>query len=132
MDDMLGNSGLHQGDSIELAQELDAPGQVCFGRRVEGDDAGVLSGKCIQESGNEDPGACGALGGVEKFPQETLELLDWDGRGTEKFQAEVPGFFYLEGVDGHGESDGVKNHSNPSDYGGGALALVWGCIQSKL
>ena len=64
--------------------------------------------------------------------KETLELPDWDGEGVEKFQAEVPGFFYLEWVEGHGEPDSVKNHSNPSDYGGGALALVRGCVQSQL
>ena len=69
----------------------------------------MLSGECVEEHGVEDPGAGGALGGVEELAEETLELLDWDGGGSEKFEAEDPGFFYLEGVDRHGEPDGVKN-----------------------
>ena len=32
----------------------------------------------------------------------------------------------------HGELDGVEDHPNLSDDGGGALALVWGCIQAVL
>ena len=81
------------------------PTKICFGGWAEGDGAGVLGGECIEEPGNEDPGAGGALGGVEELAEKTLEL---------------PGIFYLEGVDRHG------------DYGGGALTLIRGCIQAEL
>ena len=66
----------------------------------------MLGGKCVQEPGDEDSGAGGALGSVEELAEEALELLD--GSGAKKFEAEGPGFFYLEGVDGHGEPDGGR------------------------
>ena len=132
MDDVLGYGGLDEGDSVELAQELDEPGEVCFGGWAEGDGARVLCGKCVEEPGDEDSGAGGALGVVDELAKKALELLDRGGCGSEHFEAEGPGFFHLERVDRHGEPDGVKNHSYPSDYGGWALALVRDCIQSEL
>ena len=92
----------------------------------------MLGGEYVEEPGDEDCDAGGALGSMEELAKKALELLDRAGCGSEKFEAEGPGFFYLERVDGHGEPDGVKDQSYPSDYGGGALAHVWGCIQSEL
>ena len=104
---MLGSGRLHQGDSIELAQEGDEPTKICSGGWAEEDGAGVLSGEGVEEPGDEDPG------GVEKFAEETLKLLDRYGRGGEEFDAEDPGFFHFERVNCHGEPHGVENHSRP-------------------
>ena len=132
IDDVLGYVRLDEGDPIELAQELDEPAEVCFGGWVERDGAGVLSGECVEKPGEKNSCAGGALGGMEELAEETLELLDQDGCGSEQVEAERSGFFHLERVYSHGEPDGVKDRSNPSDYDGGALALVWGCIQAEL
>ena len=105
MDHMLGSGGLDEGDSIELAQERNEPSKICSGRCGEGDGAG------------------GALGGMEEFAEETLDLHDEDGHQGEELQAENLSFFHFEGVDGHGESDVVEDHPNPGDDGRGALAL---------
>ena len=93
-----------------------------FGGWAEGDGAGVLGGECVEKPGDEDSGMGGALGIVEQLAKKALELLDRDG--SEQFEAEGPGFFHIEWVYSHGEPDGVKDHSYPSDYGGEALALV--------
>ena len=61
---------------------------------------------------------------MEEFAEETLELLTGMISG-------VRSLFHLEGVDCHGEPDGV-DHPNPDDDGGGALALVWGCVRVEL
>ena len=105
------------------------PSKICSGGCCEGDGASMLAGECVQEPGGKDPGAGGALGGMEEF---ALVLLDEDGHQGEELQAENPSFFHFEGFDSHGESDGVDDHPNPDDDDGGALALVWGCIQAEL
>ena len=81
MDDVLGSGGLDEGDSVELALETDEPTKICCGGWVEGDGASVLGGKGVEEPGDEDTGTGGKLGGVEELTEETLELLDRDGRG---------------------------------------------------
>ena len=86
----------------------------------------------VEEPGDEDPRAGGALSGMAELAKEALERLYWDGGGGEELDAESPGFFHLERVDGHGEPDGIKHYSNPSDVGGRALTLVQGCIQAEL
>ena len=84
----------------------------------------MLGGECVQGPGGEDPSTGGALGGMEEFAEKTVELPDWDDLGGEELDAEVPGFFHLEGVNCHGDPDGVEDHANSGDDGCGALALV--------
>ena len=78
MDDVLGHGGLDEGYSIELSKETGEPVQVRSGAWAQEDGVCVLSCEGVQESGDEDPGSRGTLGGVEKLAQEALELLDWN------------------------------------------------------
>ena len=118
MDDVLGSRGLDEGDSVELTQENDEPAEVRFGVWAEEDGACVLGDECIGEPGDEDPGAIGALGGMEELAKENLEFLYRYGGGGEELNGESLGFFHLGRIDGHGQADGVKHYSNPSDDGG--------------
>ena len=75
MDDVLGYRRLDESHSVELTQVAGEPLDVCSGVWSQGDVACVLGGEGVQESVGEGPGSGGALGGMEGFSQETLELL---------------------------------------------------------
>ena len=72
MDDVLGRGRLDECHPVELTKETDEPVEVCFGVWAQEDGACLLGCEGIQESGDEDPGSRGTLGGVEQLAHEAL------------------------------------------------------------
>ena len=99
---------------------------------AKGDGACVLSGQGFQQPFEKGPGSRGALCGMNQHAQEFLESPDRNRTGGQEVEAEEPGFFHFGWVDGHGETDGVEDYSDPGDEGGGAFTLVWSCVQAQL